>query len=233
MPLHQLISSRPSTTSRLGVKRLLTRALMAAALIGGTGAVLSAGSAEAATGCGEKISWVAWVGGQDLTCGDKVFSWESTAVLGNLGSSVVSAVQPNPGDYLFNLDFPDFTTNPFDFNYIASITDPTRFFSVVDLDSDANGLANPPSVLAATFTFADGNSPINLTSTNGSTAIENVTGNPITMTVRNNYDGNGLLTHLRTVTSKAPKSPARCRCSAPAWPTASAAGCAAASTGPV
>ena len=101
------------------MKRLLTRALMAAALIGGTGAVLSAGSAEAATGCGEKISWVAWVGGQDLTCGDKVFSWESTAVLGNLGSSVVSAVQPNPGDYLFNLDFPDFTTNPFDFNYIG------------------------------------------------------------------------------------------------------------------
>lgn len=196
MPVHQSTPSRPSAIAPFSAKHLLTRGLMTAALIGGAGATLSAGSAEAATGCGVGISWSAWVGGQDLTCGDKVFSHSSTTTLGDLASSFVSAVQPLPGDFLFNLDFPNFTTNPFDFTYVASITDPSRVFSAVDLDSDADVFANPPSTLKATYTFADGNSPIILKSTNGSTDFESVIGGPSTITVGNVYDGNGAIDSL-------------------------------------
>ncbi len=174
-------------------KHLLTRTLMAAALIGGAGATLSAGSAEAATGCGVGIPWADWVGGQALTCGDKQFAWQSTTTIGALASSTVSANEPLPGDYLFNLDLPTFTTNPFDFTYVASIIGSPSVFSAVDLDSDADNFANPPSILTATFTFADGNSPIVLTSTNGSADLEDVLGHPTTMTVRNQYNGVGAI----------------------------------------
>ena len=187
--------SRPSPTSAFKPKRLLSRALMAAALLAGAGAALSAGSAQAATGCGVKIAWNLWVGGQTLTCDDKEFIHHSTQVLGDLASSEVEATQALPGDYIFKLDFinPDFSQAPFDFTYKANITDPNDFFTAVDIDSEADPLADPPSIITATFSFADGNSPIVLTSVNGSSQMANVIGHPKTMTVRNVYDGNGAI----------------------------------------
>ncbi len=193
MPTLPSTPSRPFTPTIFSPKRLLTRALMGAALIGGTGAALSAGSAEAATGCGVQISWAAWVGGQALTCGDKAFTFNSTSILGDLASSLVSAVEPLPGDHLFNVDWGNFVSNPFDFTYVATITDPNRIFSEVDIDSNADSFANPPSDLTATYTFIGGNSPIALTSTNGSSDLASVNGGPTVITVRNQYDGEGAI----------------------------------------
>lgn len=194
MPLHQFISSRPSTTSRLGVKRLLTRTLMAAALIGGAGAVLSAGSAQANPCADGECTWAEWTtAGNFLTAPgtDKTYTWKSTTILGDLASSLVRAQEPLPGSYLFNLDLPFFTTTRFDFTYTASITDPHKAFSVVDLDSDAVPTANPPSILKATY--IGGSSDVTLTSTNGSTAVEDVSGHPTILHVNNMYNGDGAI----------------------------------------
>jgi hypothetical protein len=169
----------------------LSKTLLTAGLLGGAAlSTLGAGSAQAATGCGIQISWLAWIGGQNLTCKDKEFKWLSTAVPGDLPSSAVSAVEPLPEDYIFNLDKP-FTSDPFDFTYEATITDPGYVFIAVDLDSDADVFASPPSVLEATYTFAGGNSPIMLTSTNGSESVAPVTGGPTTIIVNNSYNGAG------------------------------------------
>jgi hypothetical protein len=195
MPHHQSISSRPSSTPRLGVKHLLARSLMAAVLIGGAGAALSAGSAQANPCDDGACTWGEWTtAGNFLTLpgADKTFTYSSTAILGDLASSSVTATELS-GDYFFRIDFlnPQSTTNPFDFTYVASITDPSRAFSAVDLDSDANTFADPASVLAATFT--GGSSDVTLTSTNGSAVLEDVLGLPTTLTVRNEYDGNGAI----------------------------------------
>jgi hypothetical protein len=169
----------------------LSKTLLTAGLLGGAAlSTLGAGSAQAATGCGIQISWLAWIGGQNLTCSDKEFKWLSTAVPGDLPSSMVSAEEPLLGDYIFNLDKP-FTSDPFDFTYEATITDLGYVFIAVDLDSDSDAFASPPSVLKATYTFAGGNSPIMLTSTNGSSSVAPVTGGPTTITVNNRYDGSG------------------------------------------
>jgi len=168
----------------------LCKTLLTAGLLGA--ATLGAGSAQAATGCGVGISWSAWIGGQILTCADKEFKFLSTTTLGDLNdpTTSVSAVQPNPGDYLFNLDKP-FTSGAFDFTYEASITAANTVFTAVDLDSNANNFANPPSVLTATYSFTGGNTPVVLTSTNGSADLAAVTGGPITIIVRNNFAGTG------------------------------------------
>ena len=169
----------------------LSKTLLTAGLLGGAAlTTLGAGSAQAATGCGVEIPWLDWVGGQSLTCEDKEFKLLSTAVLGDLGGSTVSAVQPLPGDYIFNLD-KAFTSEAFDFTYEATITDPNNVFSAVDLDSDADPFASPPSVLEATYTFAGGNSAIMLASTNGSSSVSQVTGGPTLITVNNSYNGAG------------------------------------------
>jgi hypothetical protein len=168
----------------------LSKTLLTAGLLGAT--ALGAGSAQAATGCGVEISWSAWISGQSLTCGDKEFTWKSTVVPGNLASSVVSAAQPLPGDYLFNLDN-EFATTDFDFTYEATITQPGWVFSKVDLDTDADVFANPASELEATYSFAGGNSPIVLKSINGSSSLETVTGGPTAITVRNIYNGEGAI----------------------------------------
>lgn len=171
----------------------LSKALLTAGLLGGAAlSALGAGSAQAATGCAVGISWSDWVGGQTLTCGDKEFKWLSTQILGDLNDSttVVSAVEPNPGDYLFNLDKP-FTSSAFDFTYEATTTAANLVFSDVDINSNANSFANPPSVLTGTYTFTGANSPIVLKSTNGSPASAAVNGGPTTITVNNNYDGTG------------------------------------------
>ena len=174
-------------------KTLLTAGLLGAAAL----STLGAGSAKAATDCADGLcTWAQWTAAisDPLIIGDKVFTWLSTAVVGDLatGTTTVSAVQPNPGDYLFNLD-KDFTGVAFDFTYAATITTPGFVFNSVDLNSNANSFANPPSVLTATYTFTGGNSPIELKSTNGTPDLEAVTGGPTTITVNNNYDGNGAI----------------------------------------
>jgi len=169
----------------------LSKALLTAGLLGGAAlSTLGAGSAQAATGCGAGITWAAWVGGQTLTCDDKEFMWLSTQVLGDLNDPTtrVSAVVPNPGDYLFNLDKP-FTSIGFNFTYKATIVGSDSVFDEVDINSNANSFANPPSVLIGTYTFTGANSPIVLTSTNGAPDFEVVIGGPTTITVNNNYDG--------------------------------------------
>ena len=173
----------------------LSKTLLTAGLLGGAAlSTLGAGSAQAATGCGIEISWLAWIGGQSLTCGDKIFTHTLTTVLGDLGDSTVSAVQPLHGDYIFNLD-KAFTSMAFDFTYEATIKTSAiaagYVFSAVDLDSDSDPFASPPSVLKATYTFAGGNSPIMLTSTNGSSSVAPVTGGPTLITVNNSYNGAG------------------------------------------
>jgi len=177
----------------------LSKTLLTAGLLGGAAlSTLGAGSAQAATECADgTCTWADWTAGtigsllsDPLIVGDKKFTWISTAVAGDLPSSMVSAVEPLPGDYIFNLDKP-FTSDPFDFTYEATITDPGYVFIAVDLDSDSDALASPPSVLEATYTFAGGNSPIMLTSTNGSSSVAPVTGGPTTITVNNRYDGSG------------------------------------------
>jgi hypothetical protein len=171
----------------------LSKALLTAGLLGGAAlSTLGAGSAQAATGCAVGISWSAWVGGQTLTCIDKEFKWLSTQVLGDLNdpTTTVSAVEPTPGDYLFNLDKP-FTSTAFDFTYEATITGSNLVFDAVDINSNANSFANPPSVLIGTYTFAGANSPVVLTSTNGTPDLSAVNGGPTTITVNNNYDGTG------------------------------------------
>jgi hypothetical protein len=175
----------------------MTRALMAAALMGGAGMALSAGSAQAQmlpTDCGERISWAHWVAGRNLSCGDKTFSWLSTATIGDLALSTVSAQEPMPGDYIFSLELPDFTRSPFDFTYLATITDHGRQFSAVDLDSDADVFADPASILTATFT--GGTSPVVLTSTNGTPDMEAILGGPEVLTVQNVYNGAGAIDTL-------------------------------------
>ena len=167
-------------------KTLITAGLLGAAAL----TTLGAGSAQAATGCDVQIQWSAWIGGQNLTCDDKEYKFLSVAVPGDLPSSVVSAVQPLPGDHIFNLDKP-FTNIAFDFTYEAFITKPGWVFAAVDLDSDADFFANPPSVLDTTFTFAGGNSPILLQSINGVPDIDTVDGGPTTITVNNRYNGAG------------------------------------------
>jgi hypothetical protein len=170
----------------------LCKTLLTAGLLGA--ATLGAGSAQAATGCGVGISWSAWIGGQILTCADKEFKFLSTTTLGDLNDpdTVVSAVQPNPGDYLFNLD-KDFTSIAFNFTYEALITTANSVFTAVDLDTNANDFANPPSVLTATYSFTGGNSPIILTSTNGEPDLAPVAGGPTTIIVNNNYTGDGAI----------------------------------------
>jgi hypothetical protein len=167
-------------------KTLITAGLLGAAAL----TTLGTGSAQAATGCGVQITWSTWIGGTSLTCGDNEYTHASTGVLGDLGSSLVSAVEPVPGAHIFNLD-KDFTSTPFDFTYVAMITKPGSVFDLVDLDSDAIGFANPPSELEATYTFTGGNSPIMLTSTNGSSSVAPVTGGPTKITVNNRYNGAG------------------------------------------
>ena len=175
----------------------LSKTLLTAGLLGGAAlSTLGAGSAQAANECATgSCTWLQWTTtGGPLIVADKIFTWISTAVPGDLGSSIVSAVQPLPGDYIFNLDKP-FTSTAFDFTYEAAIS-PAAIaqgivFTAVDLDSDSDAFANPPSILEATYTFTGGNSPVGLTSTNGSSSFKPVTGGPTKITVNNRYNGSG------------------------------------------
>jgi hypothetical protein len=179
--------------NRNGLATMLSKTLLTAGLLGAAAlSTLGAGSAQAATGCGIGISWSAWSGGQSLTCADKEFKWLSTTTLGDLNdpSTSVSAVNPIPGDYLFNLDKP-FTSLAFNFTYEASVAAAGFVFTEVDINSNAISSSNPPSVLIGTYTFTGANSPVVLTSTNGSPDLGPVNGGPTTITVNNNFNGSG------------------------------------------
>jgi hypothetical protein len=170
----------------------LSKTLLTASLLGGAAlSSLGAGSAQAACLSTDTVSltWAQWIGGTPLTCRDKKFTWVTapTDDFGDLGdpATTVSAVMPLDGDYIFNLDKP-FTAVPFDFTYEATITAAGWVFSKIDLDSDADTFANPPSVLTATYTPNVGPAMI-LTSTNGSASIEPVPYGPTIITVNNKY----------------------------------------------
>jgi hypothetical protein len=168
-------------------KTLLTAGLLGAAAL----STLGAGSAQAADECADGFcTWAEWTTtGGPLKVADKIFTWLSTAELGDLDEATVSAVMPLDGDYIFNLDKP-FTAEPFDFTYKAEITPQAIaqgwVFSAIDLDSDADVLANPPSVLTATYDPNVGPDMI-LTSTNGSASIKSVPFGPTLITVNNKY----------------------------------------------
>lgn len=185
--LKAIIKGRATALS----KTLLNAGLLSSAAL----STLGAGPAQAATGCGVQIDWSDWVGGQTLTCADKEFKWVSTTTLGDFDNNnitKVSATQPLPGDYLFNLD-KDFTNAPFDFTHEASITAANTAFSKVDIDSNAVTTADPPSVLTGTYTFAGGNSPIILQSINGDPAMTAIIGDPTSIIVNNSYNGDGAI----------------------------------------
>lgn len=98
------------------------------------------------------------------------------------------------GEYIFSLELPDFTRSPFDFTYLATTTDHDRQFSAVDLNSDADMLADPASILTATFT--GGTSPVVLTSTNGPPDMGAILGGPEVLSVQNVYNGAGAIDTL-------------------------------------
>jgi hypothetical protein len=174
----------------------LSKTLLTAGMLGGAAlSSLGAGSAQAACLPGDTVSltWAQWTGdgttATPLTCRDKIFTWVSTGNLGDLGASTVSAAMPLDGDYIFNLDKP-FTADPFDFTYDATITPQAIadgwVFSKIDLDSDADTFADPPSVLTATYDPNVGPDMI-LTSTNGSASIKPVPLGPTIIRVNNKY----------------------------------------------
>jgi hypothetical protein len=195
--------------NRNGLATTLSKTLLTAGLLGAAAlSTLGAGSAQAATGCIVEITWSAWVGGQTVTCGDKEFKWLSTQILGDLSDPItrVNSTEVNPGDYLFNLDTPS-TANAFDFTYEATISGGNSVFAAVDINSNANSFANPPSVLTGTYTFAGVNSPIVLTSINGTPDDEVVNGGPTTIIVNNNFDGNGSLDAMQNSFQQTDKVP--------------------------
>jgi len=173
-------------------KTLLTAGLLGAAAL----STLSAGSAQAATECADgSCTWAQWTAGtigtllsDPLIVGDKIFTWISTAVVGDLNdpTTTVSAEDFKP-IYLFNLDKP-FTNFSYDFTYEVTVTDSSKYIDAVDFDTDAVPLASPASIAKADYTFTGGNSVITLTSTNGTPDVELVVGaQPKSMTVRNYY----------------------------------------------
>ncbi len=97
------------------------------------------------------------------------------------------------GDYLFNLDFePISDVSSFTLDYEVAITDPNKFFTAVDLDSTVNTLPGGPNeFLEATYSFANGNSPMVLISEDGIKDADFVDGRPTVMNVSNSYNSNG------------------------------------------
>lgn len=197
MPVHQSTPSRPSATPRLGAKRLLSRALMAAALIGGAGTALSAGSAQAqavANLCPNgtyRTSFSAWASSPTgILCGDKLFTYKSSTNLAGIAGTDVE-FDFFGDDYLFNLDFsPVSSVASFTLDYEVAIQDPTKFFAAVDIDSNVPTFAPSESLVA---TYTGGTNPVVLSSINGeqNPAVLPVFGRPTTLLVSNVYNSNG------------------------------------------
>jgi hypothetical protein len=171
----------------VGLRSALPKVLVGAALLGGGGSVLFAGSAQAA--CGASIGFATWAGGTALTCDDKQFTYNSSSGLpAGSGDQVSASVDPT-GTYLFLYDFvdPNFNTiSSFTLDYTASIVGTDDFFVAVDIDSNVPTTA-PSEVLTATYT--GGTAPVVLESINGDQdpAVLPVAGKPTTLSVSNVY----------------------------------------------
>jgi hypothetical protein len=171
---------------------------MAAALIGGAGAALSAGSAQAqavTNSCGSGSyrtsfnAWAAAAGG--ILCGDKLFTYKDSS--DNLAAIAGTDVEFDFfGDqYLFNLDFsPISNVGSFTLDYEVAIQDPTKFFKAVDIDSNVPTFPPNESLVA---TYTGGTNPVVLSSINGeqNPATLPVLGRPTTLLVSNVYNSNG------------------------------------------
>lgn len=147
---------RPSPPKLFNPKRLLTKALVAAALIGSAGVALSAGSAQANPCADGLCFWSEWTTDTDpdpigVTYGnfltfegsDKRWTYGNRADGVDLfpGLTEISAFEdPGTGKYFVNVDFSpeasQFYTNPFSYSYIAEIFQGNHTFAAVDIDSD-------------------------------------------------------------------------------------------------
>lgn len=141
MPNLQSTPSRPSTPTPFCPKRLLTRALMASALLGGAGAALSAGSAQAG-------NWP----GQNTTVGDKYFhGWLSNLSNDQCASDTQECDVSVTANGIWDVDASPtslgahFAPSGF-LEYFVDITDPTKSFQAVALDFEFNALLPKPTV---------------------------------------------------------------------------------------
>ncbi|MCP9930015.1 hypothetical protein KBY82_04370 [Cyanobium sp. AMD-g] len=170
---------------------------MAAALIGGAGAALSAGSAQAqavANLCPRGSyrttfnDWAASTTG--ILCGDKLFTYKNSTNLANIAGTDVEF--DFVGDnYLFNLDFsPVSSVASFTLDYEVAIQDSTKFFAAVDIDSNVPSFAPSESLVA---TYTGGTNPVVLSSINGvqNPAVLPVLGQPTILQVSNVYNSGG------------------------------------------
>jgi hypothetical protein len=175
-----------SFPSFIGLYSALPRVLVGAAVLGGTGFLLTAGSARAA--CFDVVSFSDWSTGTALTCDDTQFIFTSSSDITDPGLLTVTAIGFG-NNYALNLSFG--TLDPistFTLNYDAIITDPNFFFEAVALDTGVSSFA-PNEVLTATFT---GFSPsVVLTSTNGTPDSSPGAGAPTILNVANVYNSNG------------------------------------------
>ena len=175
-----------SSPSFICLKSALPRVLVGAALLGGAGSLLTAGSAQAA--CNDVVPFSDWSTGTVLTCDDKQFIFTSSSGITDPGLATVTASGLGQ-NYALNLSFGTFdSTSTFTLNYGAIITDPSFAFEAVALDTDVNPFA-PNEVLTATFTgFSP---PVVLTSTNGTPDSSPGAGAPTILNVANVYNSNG------------------------------------------
>lgn len=156
--------------------------------------IVNVPSAQALTGCGVTITFDAWAGGQDLTCGDKLFKYISSTGLPTTpespGQFDLVGANSFSGDYFFNYNFlPISSIASFQLVYEVSITDPNFSFSAVDLDSTVGAFNPPAENLTATYT--GGTTPVVLQSINGSSSQAPVLGHPKKLQVTNDYTSNG------------------------------------------
>ena len=175
-----------------GLKGALPKVLLSAALLGGGGSVLFAGSAHAA--CGQNLSFAVWAAGTPLTCGDKKFTFSSSTPIPFGATGTVNSSQLVPGNYLFNVDFSPITSIPaFTLNYIAEVIDPSNVFDAVDLDSTVDAFDPPAEQLDATWRTGSFAGPVvaTLQSLNGSSSAVAVAGSPTSLYVSNVYKSNG------------------------------------------
>ena len=188
----------------LALHSAIPKVLMAAVILGGSGSMLSAGSAQAATnyfcdpritgGSGgfKNLSFSVIAIGDTVTCADKKFTVSSFNFASTTGTAVFEWVENAPIGYkndLFSLDLqfaPSATPgqNGF-FEYTVDILDPTYGFESVQLDSTVT-LPLPPTPPNVTVTKLVDNTPI-LTSINGAQIGPIVFTQPSPITVRDTW----------------------------------------------
>ncbi len=172
----------------LALHSTISKMLMAAAMLGGAGSLLSAGSAQATSyqceplitggpGGIKVIPFTVIQTNDTVACGDKLFTVGAFDVGPNLGSAVFEWFEVNPpagylGDkFSLNLLFaPSLTSNTATisgfFDYTLAITDPSYDFKNVQLDS-AVAISTDPLSPGNTVVTKDINGIPILTSING------------------------------------------------------------------